>query len=86
MKTFKDLEFYPHEVGAGTHAIMEFNNGYGVSVVSGTLFYSNGIDTYEVAILHNGHITYSTDITADVLGWQTECQVSEIMRRVQKLK
>lgn len=86
MKTFKDLQFGPHKLGVGIHAIMYFDNGYGVSVVCGELFYSNGIDTYEVAILHNGDITYSTDITEDVLGRQTADQVSEIMRRVQKLK
>lgn len=86
MKTFKDLQFGPHKVGVGTHAQMYFDNGYGVSVVCGELFYSNGIDTYEVAILHNGYITYSTDITSDVLGDQTADEVSEIMRRVQKLK
>lgn len=74
MKTFKDLQFDPHKVGVGTHAQMYFDNGYGVSVVCGELFYSNGIDTYE------------TDITSDVLGDQTADEVSEIMRRVQKLK
>lgn len=86
MKTFKDLEFYPHKVVIGTHAVIEFDNGYGISVVCGQLFYSNGIDTYEVAILHHGNITYSTDITDDVLGYQTANQVSEIMRRVQEFK
>lgn len=35
-------------------AIMEFENGYGVSVLFGEAFYSNGIDTYEVAILKDG--------------------------------
>ena len=99
MKTFEDLKFFPWGSFKGTpmnydlfpefknckHAIMNFPNGYGVSVVFGTPFYSNGIDTYEVAILYNDHITYSTNITDDVIGYVTEDEVSKIMEQVQNL-
>ncbi len=64
---------------------MEFENGYGVSVVSGDLFYSNGIDTYEVGILKDGILCCDTYITDDVLGYQNEEEVTEIMRKVQEL-
>jgi hypothetical protein len=33
LKTFKDLEFKPHTMANGLRAVMEFGNGYGVSVV-----------------------------------------------------
>lgn len=85
LKTFDDLQFYPHEAGSGMHAVMNFHNGYGVSVLCGKLFYSNGIDTYEVGILYDGNLTYSTEITSDVLGGLTRDEVTEVMEKVQKL-
>lgn len=50
--TFKELEFYPHEVLSGEHARYTFPNGYGISVVNGLGTYSSK-DTYEVGILFN---------------------------------
>lgn len=66
-------------------AIKCFFNGYGVSVLFGNSFYSNGVDTYEVAILKDGHLCYSTPITDDVLPYQTKEEVSDIMKKVQML-
>lgn len=78
MKTFKDLrfeeqEFYPH----ANQAVMWFQNGYGVSVLFGDTVYSNGVDTYEIAIMTDNKIE-------EVFGYRTEEEVSEIMREVQK--
>ena len=98
IKTFKDLEFEMHPISLnakpqGTksfssnskHAVMEFENGYGVSVIFGEQFYSNGIDTYEVAVLKDGFICYKTYITDNVVAYITEDEVTEIMRKVQEL-
>lgn len=98
IKTFKDLKFEMHPTFSyatpqGTksiypeakRAIMEFENGYGVSVVFGEIFYSDGVDTYEVGILKDGSLCYDTYITDDVLGYQDEEDVTEIMRKVQEL-
>lgn len=86
MKTFKDLVFEPHSIGKGQHAVLEFDNGYGVSVLLGDLFYSNGVDTYEVAVLANDYICYDTPITDDVVGYITEDEVTEIMEKLQSYK
>ena len=85
MKQFKDLKFKPHSIGNGVQARMDFPNGYGVSVVkfNGTYGYP---DLWEVAIMYEGSLTYNTDITDDVLGHQTEEDVTEVMRKVQELK
>ena len=32
------------------HAVIVFDNGWGLSVILGKCFYSNGVDTYECAI------------------------------------
>ena len=97
IKTFKDLEFEMHpilldaksqdtkEIFANSkHAVMEFENGYGVSVVFGDQFCSNGIDTYEVAIIKDNHVCYDTPLTDNVLAYQNENEVTEIMRKVQE--
>jgi len=100
VKTFKDLDFKPHsftkyadkynysfneQYSKAKQAIMYFENGYGVSVLYGSCFYSNGIDTYEVGILYDGGLTYDTDITDDVMGYLTESEVTDVMIRVQQL-
>lgn len=96
MKTFKDLEFKPHELSrfaekGAKHARIFFPNGYGVSVLFGGDFYSNGVDTYELAVLRkceNGKgylVDCNTPITEDVLSYITEDEVTEAMIKVQKL-
>ncbi len=86
MKEFKDLEFETHPSGiGGTAAKMNFENGFGVSVIFGTEWYSNGIDTYEVAVLYNGSLTYNTHITDTVIGYISQDEVTEVMRKVQEL-
>lgn len=96
MKTFKDLEFKPHHLRrlakeGMKQAIMFFPNGYGVSVLYGWRFYSNGVDTYELAVLRqceNGKdylVDCDTPITEDVLSYITEDEVTEAMIKVQKL-
>lgn len=85
MKTFKDLVFESHSIGNGKHAVLNFDNGYGVSVVFGNMFFSNGIDNYELAVLHNGKLCYNTDITDDVIGYIKKSQVTKLMKKIQSL-
>jgi len=87
MKTFKDLIFKTGTgFSAGSFAKMHFPNGYGISVVLGEQNYSNGINTYEVAVLKGQDLWYDTPITNDVLGWQDTEEVTEIMKQIQNLK
>ena len=101
VKTFTDLVFNPHalskearhlpsplreEYMEAKHAVMRFDNGYGISVVKGDMFYSNGIDTYEVAVLKDGAICYDTSITDDVIGYVNADEVSNIMKQIKELK
>ena len=98
IKTFKDLEFEMHPIlldaksqntkemfANSKHAVMEFKNGYSVSVIFGDQFCSNGIDTYEVAIIKDNHVCFDTPLTDNVLAYQNENEVTEIMRKVQEL-
>lgn len=81
--TFKELEFYPHEVLSGEHARYTFPNGYGVSVVNSYGTYSSE-GTYEVGIMHNDDLTYSTPLTGDVLAYQTPEEINEILATIEK--
>ena len=74
-----DLINHPH-----TQAILNFGNGYGVSVIFGTSFYSNGRDTYEVGILFDGELTSNNPFEEQVIGWQTKDEVTKIMRKLQE--
>jgi hypothetical protein len=86
MKTFKDLEFTPHPYVTGKRAVLKFPNGYSASVLFGDMFYSNGVDTYELAVIdQDGAVCYTTDLTDDVLGYQTEDQITEAMEFIQNL-
>lgn len=89
MKTFKDLKFEEHYFSPfckeAKQAKMNFENGFGVSVLFGNCFYSNGRNTYEVAVLKNGGLCYDTEITTDVLGHLTKSEVTEVMKKVQNL-
>lgn len=100
IKNFKDLVFIPHpiakeaqklplyfaeEYAKSKQAKMDFENGYGISVLFGSIFYSNGIDTYEVGILKDGSLCYDTPITNDVIGYITADEVTDIMRKIQEL-
>ena len=81
MATFDDLQFVLHHLG-GTCSRWEFDNGYGISVVHGPLFYCDDT-TYEVAILKDNLITYDTPLTNDVLGYQTPEDINNILKELE---
>jgi hypothetical protein len=88
MKSFKDLVFNPHpnHMG-GVQSIYNFENGYGVSVVRTPHTYGGSDGLYELAVLDkNGHLTYDTPITDDVIGYLKAEEVTKIMQQVQMLK
>lgn len=97
MKTFKDLQFKPHQTGDGLHGLAFFPNGYGISVVRfmmpishrGYGSYTDNENEWEVAILVGNvdgwELTYDTPITDDVIGHLEESEVTEIMKQIQEL-
>jgi hypothetical protein len=95
MKIFKDLKFKPHTDGEGLQGLMFFENGYGISVIRfkiGSLgygSYTNNEKEWEVAVLfgneNESELCYTTPITNDVIGHLTAKQVTEIMKKIQRL-
>lgn len=95
MKTFKDLEFKPHRMCSGLQAKMLFPNGYGVSVVRFKIMgerygsHTSNEDEWELAVIkgdeEHWEICYVTPITDDVLGYLSDDEVTEVMKKVQEL-
>jgi hypothetical protein len=88
MKQFKDLEFTSlnDEFMSGKKSRIQFDNGYGASVVSHSFSYGGKLGLYEIAILDNeGDICYDTPITNDVIGHLTEEDVTEVLIKIQSL-
>ena len=88
MKTFNDLDFNPMDmgIGIGVKARINFDNGYGASVVKSPYSYGGNQGLYELAIIKDDAICYDTPITDDVLGYLTEDQVSDYLCQIQELK
>ena len=89
MKPFKDLDFQPHpnmgHVG-GVQARIQFDNGYGASVVRSQYTYGGDRGLYELAVFgKDGHITYDTPITNDVIGYLRPEDVTDVMEKIQQL-
>ena len=86
MKTFKDLVMSSTNGGyADSSGRVDFDNGYSISVIQGGGAYTDGDDEYEVAVLKDGDLCYSTPITSDVLGHQSADDVTKVMAQVQSL-
>ena len=86
MKTFNDLDFQPMQFDVGIQARINFNNGYGASVIKSPYSYGGNQDLYELAVIKDVTICYDTPITDDVIGYLSEEQVTDYLHQIQKLK
>lgn len=88
MKTFKDLEFeeFSNEIMTGKKCRIQFENGWGASVVSHSFSYGGREGLYELAVLFEDDIHYDNPVAhGDVRGHLTEEEVSELLIQIQKL-
>jgi hypothetical protein len=88
MKTFKDLNFeeLDNEYLKGKRCGINFDNGYGASVVSHTRSYGGNEGLYELAVLFDNEIHYDNPIAmGDVRGYLTEEEVTELLIEIQNL-
>ena len=85
MKTFNDLEFNTHPLNSGVLAKMEFDNGFGVSVVQSPYSYGGDRGLYELAVWKDGEIHYDNKIAnGDVVGYLRPEDVTDAMLVIQK--
>ena len=87
MKTFNDLEFVPHAAGmGGVMSRIQFENGFGASVVKTDYTYGGDKGLYELAVLDSeGNLTYATSVTDDVIGYLRPEDVTDVMAKIQQL-
>ena len=75
MKTFKDLEFKPHELGDGIHATMKFEDGSEISVIRTSFSYSNN-NSFEM-------MSNRTNTQSGVRGWLSKDNITRHMKYIQ---
>jgi hypothetical protein len=63
----------------------EYANGYDNSILFGSVFYSNGINTYELGVGHGGGLVYDGPLTDDVIGHIPAGMVELFMVATQRL-
>jgi hypothetical protein len=84
--TFQELRFQDHTLVLRKQCIVQFPNGYGASIVQGEYTYGGKDGLYEIAVFgKDGHITYSTPITDDVLGYLSEEEVEKTLIDIKNL-
>ena len=86
MKTFDDLEFNRHANLIGIQAVIKFDNDYGLSVVQvNDDFRDSSYGKYDLLILRNSSADYGNPISDGEIIKQNPPQVTEIMKKIQKL-
>jgi hypothetical protein len=89
MITFKDLEFIETNdlFYNGIQCRVQFDNGYGASIVSHNYSYGGKEGLYELAVLNeNGKIHYDNPVAnGNVRGYLNESEVTELLKQIQEL-
>lgn len=70
----------------GEQWIFEFPSKYGASVIKSDYSYGGRDGLFELAVLYNDELCYSTPITDDVIGYLTEDEVSALLDRIEQLE
>lgn len=63
----------------------EFNNKYGALVIRCDYSYGGNEGLFELAVLYDDDLCYSTPITDDVIGYLTDDEVSALLDRIEQL-
>jgi len=59
-----------------------FPNGYGASVIKTTFSYGGDAGLWELAVLYQGELCYTSGITDDVIGHLTSKDVKSLLERI----
>ncbi len=88
MKTFKDLVFEQSEPELnGVKARIDFDNGYGASVIKNAYSYGGSAGFYELGVTKDNQLHYDNPVAnGDVIGWLEEEEVSKLLIDIQNLK
>ena len=77
------------DILGGAHYVFKFDNGYGASVIKHGHSYGNEDDLWELAVIKfygdNWGLCYTTEISNDLIGWQTDEDIRVLLERIQSL-
>lgn len=79
------LTFEPRATVGGQRAVVNYDNGYQASVITGGWAYSTEDEPYEIAVMCNYDLCYDTHITNDILGYLTEEAANEVLQQIAAL-
>jgi hypothetical protein len=72
-------------INDGVQHVYAFPNGYGASVVKHNFSYGGKSGLWELAVLNDGELDYSTEITSDVVGHLAWEQVEKLLENIKTL-
>tara|TARA_A100001011_G_scaffold356786_1_gene401095 strand:- start:289 stop:558 length:270 start_codon:yes stop_codon:yes gene_type:complete len=72
-------------VNNGVQHVYEFDNGYGASVVKHDFSYGGQKGLWEIAVLNEGDLCYTSGITEDVIGHLAWNNVEKILQEIKEL-
>lgn len=79
----------PDSILGGAHYVFKFDNGYGASVIKHRGSYGHEDDLWELAVVKfdgdDWKICYTSEISDDVIGWQTDEDIRVLLERIQSL-
>jgi hypothetical protein len=91
MKKIKDFTSYIvdiNTVNRGMQVLFRFPNNFGISLVCHSFSYGNDSDEFEIAIINynsedndDWDIFYTTELTQDVLGYQSKEDVIDVIQK-----
>ena len=64
---------------------IDYPNGYSASIISNEYSYGGNRGLFEVAVLYNNKIDYTTSITNDVLGFLSFEEVNNVCKDIENL-
>ena len=77
----------------GIQYLFRFDNNYGASVIKHSGSYGYKEDLWELAVIkfygdgiHDWNLNYETPITDDVIGWQTDEGIRNLLQQIKELK
>lgn len=72
-------------LNGGLHYLFEFENGFGASVIKSWVSYGHASDLFELAVLKDGGLCYTTEITDDVIGYLNNDEVLKLLEKLKNL-
>ena len=70
----------------GYHRVWKFSNGFGASVICHEHSLGGKQGLYELAVVKDGFLCYTSPITDDVEGFLTPRQVAVLLKRIAALQ